>query len=330
MREMQQLRESIWALEMPFGPRGGYSIAYLIRSRDSVVVIDPGAHEGENVSRLEEALDALGFGVRDVAAIIGTHHHPDHIGLAAWLSETSGAALHVHEDELPDLLTPRERRYGDPDAHAERWGMPTGERDRIRFTSMPVRFPDRSAIRTFCTGDRIVLGDEARGLVIPTPGHTAGHVCLALEGERLVFTGDHVLPTGHPGLGLSADPGPDPVAAYLGSLDRLEPYRDHEAAPGHGQAFSDLGERLSATRAHVLRRVAQVAEVVAAEPDLSTWELASRLTWSGGFAVLDGFTLRSALAQTELYRGHILRASSASSPSSSLSSSLSSSRETAR
>jgi glyoxylase-like metal-dependent hydrolase (beta-lactamase superfamily II) len=147
-------------------------------------------------------------------------------------------------------------------------------------------------------GDRLpVAGGDL--VVLHTPGHTSGSICLVHEAERAVITGDHVLPDAYPGIGLGGSSGRNPMGDYLASLERLQPYDDLEAWPGHGRPFRPLGERRARIEAHHRRRSSEVAAALDALRTPTVWQVAALLRWSGGWAAMADYRLASALAQTE-------------------------------
>jgi glyoxylase-like metal-dependent hydrolase (beta-lactamase superfamily II) len=95
-----------------------------------------------------------------------------------------------------------------------------------------------------------------------TPGHASDHLCWLLEGERLLFSGDHVM---H-GSTVVIKPPDANMADYLATLRRLAdidpPVR--AIAPGHGRLIGDPRAAISAIVAHRLEREAQVAAVLSA------------------------------------------------------------------
>lgn len=56
---------------------------------------------------------------------------------------------------------------------------------------------------------------------------------------------------------------------------------------------------------HHLRRAREVRSALERDPDATVWEIASGLTWTGGWDGLAGFTLASALAQTAMHRAYV-------------------------
>ena len=99
------------------------------------------------------------------------------------------------------------------------------------------------------------------------------------------------------GLGGTSD---DPLADYLRSLDLIEELGEPLVAPGHGYLFRGLAERVAASRAHQVGRTDEVSAIIAERPDATVWEVASHVTWTGGWASLAGFYQLSALSQTAM------------------------------
>jgi len=170
-------------------------------------------------------------------------------------------------------------------------------------------------------GDELpVAGRRLRA--VHTPGHTSGHLCLVEPEQRLVFTGDHVLPTINPGIGLGGRTATNPLDDVLASLARVveldRPDADAlEVCPGHEYRFVGLTERAEAL---VAEREERTRDAVTALDGLlggaddagghaarrgsdaapPVWQVAEAMTgWRGGLRSMSGLPLASALAQTE-------------------------------
>ncbi len=134
---------------------------------------------------------------------------------------------------------------------------------------------------------------------VHTPGHTPGHICLHLPGERLLLTGDHLLPRITPAVSAFPGSGPNPLESYLGSLVKTARLEVDEVLPAHEYRFSGLSERVHDVLSHHERREAEVLSLLddAGEP-LTAQQLSPRLTWSKPWEHIEPAMRRAALAET--------------------------------
>jgi len=102
-------------------------------------------------------------------------------------------------------------------------------------------------------------GDSISGLgwtitALHTPGHTANHLCFALNEEGTLFSGDHVM-----GWSTTVIAPPDGrMADYLASLKKLLARDDQLFRPTHGPAITDPKTLVRAYLDHRAQRVVQV------------------------------------------------------------------------
>ena len=210
---------------------------YIVGHGD-VAVIDP----GPNLDSHRDALAAALAGER-VRTIVVTHCHSDHSPLAAWLRETTGAPTvafgpHGAVDDDPDLDDP------DPDEAAAE------HKETIDVAFQPdVRVVD---------GETAAVGPGYTLRAVHTPGHTSNHLCIALEEENSLFTGDHVM-----GWSTTVVSPPDgDMRAYIDSLRKVQSRSDAQLWPTHGAPVTEPGPFLGAYLAHRLEREAQVLDAV--------------------------------------------------------------------
>ena len=123
-------------------------------------VIDPGGDVDRILSTAQK--DAL-----EIAAIINTHGHFDHVGGNQALKKATGADLMIHKMDAPMLEHLVQS--------AAAWGL------RTEASPAPDRLLDE--------GDVIEVGDIQFN-VIHTPGHSPGGICLHVEKEKALFVGD--------------------------------------------------------------------------------------------------------------------------------------------
>ena len=106
----------------------------------------------------------------------------------------------------------------------------------------------------------VLTGDGFTLVCIATPGHTANHMCYALEEERALFCGDNVM-----GWSTSVVAPPDgDMAAYLASLEKLIARGDRILYPTHGSPIADPQIWLRELLAHRRMRETQVLDALEA------------------------------------------------------------------
>ena len=111
--------------------------------------------------------------------------------------------------------------------------------------------PDRS----LRDGDAVDCG-EFRLRAVHTPGHASNHLCYLLEGERWLFTGDHIMQ----GSTVVISPPDGDMVAYLASLERLLALDLAALAPGHGRLIHAPHEEVRKLIAHRLKRERKVVD----------------------------------------------------------------------
>src|SRR3989337_4400604 len=83
----------IVAIPLPLAHIGSVN-AWLLRG-DPVTLIDTGPREERALAALEAGLRREGLRVEDIELLLATHHHLDHVGLAATIQRRSGATVAV-------------------------------------------------------------------------------------------------------------------------------------------------------------------------------------------------------------------------------------------
>jgi glyoxylase-like metal-dependent hydrolase (beta-lactamase superfamily II) len=109
--------------------------------------------------------------------------------------------------------------------------------------------------RVLRDGDVLDCG-EFRLRAVHTPGHASNHLCYLLEGERWLFTGDHVMQ----GSTVVISPPDGDMIAYLRSLDNLLALDLAALAPGHGRVIEKPHEEVRRLVAHRLKREKKVVD----------------------------------------------------------------------
>ncbi len=137
---------------------------------------------------LRSALRELHVEPSTIKAIVQTHAHCDHAGSAAYFQVEFGTELYCHEAEARHLCEPK-FSYGPHGTSALRHPF-----QALIYRSGEKIFPVERSERCLAVQDDDVLHSPIGPLrVYHSPGHTAGHIALLRESDRLLFCGDAIL-----------------------------------------------------------------------------------------------------------------------------------------
>ena len=89
---------------------------------------------------------------------------------------------------------------------------------------------------------------------IHTPGHVCNHLCYLFEGQKLLFTGDHVMQ----GSTVVISPPNGSMSDYLSSLEKLLHLDLQALAPGHGHLIRAPHDEVRKIVQHRLKREQKV------------------------------------------------------------------------
>lgn len=174
-----QITTHVHALKLPFtiplAPGKSlerYVYVYLIIG-DRIVLIDSGVAGCE--ATICSYLERLGRRPSDIAALVLTHAHPDHMGAARPVVEACQCEVLVHA---------LERDWAEDPAKQKR-ERPVPGFDHL--VAGPV-----AVDRVLTDGDGLDFGNEIRLRVIHTPGHSRGSISLLSERDGVLFSGDAI------------------------------------------------------------------------------------------------------------------------------------------
>jgi glyoxylase-like metal-dependent hydrolase (beta-lactamase superfamily II) len=182
-------------------------------------------------------LDAMGRRLADIDAVLLTHSHPDHVGVAEQVRSASGAKVYAHPLEIPALTGSGD---GKPPPFWSQGFRPFLYRYMIHALSNGVtKQVPVAAVSEFADGEVVQVPGRPR--VVHAPGHTAGHRALHLEDRDILCSGDALctidLLTGQPRPSLPADFVNQNSALAFESLARLENLEAATMLPGHGEPW---------------------------------------------------------------------------------------------
>lgn len=210
-----KITDKVYALD---STRGNY--AYIIYD-DDVILIDTG-RPGQGKGILKE-LNSMNIRPEDIKHILITHHDVDHIGNLALLEKVSDARIWASKGDIPYI---------------------NGDKNRPgikRIVSILMRTGKPGNISTYPQKQEI--GDIE---IIPTPGHTPGHVCLLYE--DVLLAGD-LLRNSKGQLKPLTSFMNDDETALRKSIDKIDQFSFKWVCPAHGEPI-----KIDNKRKQILRK----------------------------------------------------------------------------
>jgi len=241
----------LW-MRKPLPPPLAHINTWAIDDGDGWAAVDTGMQSSETAAAWSEAI-AGPLGHRRITRVFGTHMHPDHIGMAGWLTRRFDCRLWMTRLEYLTCRvlvadTGREapaegvefyRRAGWDDESIEQYRARFGG-----FGKAVYRLPD--SYRRIVDGERITIGAQEWTVIVGS-GHSPEHASLYCEALRVLISGDQVLPRISSNVSVfPTEPDADPLADWFDSLAYLERTvpDDVLVLPAHNEPFTGLHSRL--------------------------------------------------------------------------------------
>ena len=202
-----------------------------------------------------------------VLRVIVTHMHPDHVGLAHWLTERFGVRLWISATDFNLARLASSSTVGMGGASAAAFFGSHGLTDpdsqekikarRNYYASMVPQVP--ASFRRMMDGDRLTIRGR-EWICHAGYGHAPEHIALHCPSLGTLISGDMVLPRISTNVSVhDVEPESNPLQLYLDSLRRLQALpEDTLVLPSHGRPFTGLHTRIEQLIAHHDARFGEV------------------------------------------------------------------------
>jgi glyoxylase-like metal-dependent hydrolase (beta-lactamase superfamily II) len=216
---------------------------YLIGEGSELTLVDAGlpAHWLD----LAAALNSIGRSLQDIRAVLVTHAHPDHIGLAERIRGVAGASIWVHTLDAPGVSA--------PPPPSRLWRAMRNLLPYLRYGPRALRGPLHllksggfhfQPVRELTTfNHNQILDVPGRPRAIHVPGHTPGSSAFVFENHGVLFSGDALVTVdtaiGQFGPRILCRAFTEDSDQALRSLDRLAAVDVPLLLPGHGDPWRE-------------------------------------------------------------------------------------------
>ncbi len=250
--ELFEVAEGVYWLRMPLPFKLDHINLWALKEHDGWTLVDTGLATDITTEIWDRIIAALDGPIKHV---IGTHMHPDHIGLAAWLCRRSDAELWMSRSEYMycRILLEDSNREA-PDAAVQFYRAAGFSEEQLHyyrskfgaFGSMIRGMPNR--FYRLQDGDSFTLNNRQWQVIIGE-GHSPEHACLFCPELGVFIAGDQLLPTISSNVSVwPIEPQSNPLEDWIASCKKLQLLLPENVLilPSHGLPFTGAIPRLKA------------------------------------------------------------------------------------
>ncbi|MDF1693460.1 MAG: MBL fold metallo-hydrolase [Zhongshania sp.] len=274
--QWQEVATGVYWLQMALPMALDHINLYVLEDDAGWWIVDTGMKWGDTQERWELLFVGPMAG-KPVLGVICTHMHPDHVGLAGWLCEHLQVPLYMSFREYYSARTFSQPSTGELSWTTSQYFSRAGvSQDHLNTMAKKHRGfgavvePIPSAYRRLEDGQTLRIGGRD-WLVMTGAGHSPEHVSLYCETDRLMLSGDQIIPRITSNVSVMPyEPEDNPLADWFTALRRFraELAADTLVMPAHNAPFYGVHARLDYLIAHHEGHLAAL-EKVCVEPKVA-------------------------------------------------------------
>jgi glyoxylase-like metal-dependent hydrolase (beta-lactamase superfamily II) len=249
-----EVAPGVWWVRMPLPFSLKWINLWLIEDGEGWTLVDTGIQTSETKTHWR-TIFAEHLGGKPITRVIVTHMHPDHVGLAGWITRKFQCELWMSRleyltcrvlvadtgREAPEAGVTFFRAAGweqeDLDRYVDRFGG---------FGKAVSQLPD--AYRRLSDNQEISIGGRTWRIVTGC-GHSPEHACLYCPELNVLISGDQILPRISSNVSVfPTEPEADPLTDWLNSCRKVKAAvpADVLTLPAHNEPFYGAHKRLDA------------------------------------------------------------------------------------
>jgi glyoxylase-like metal-dependent hydrolase (beta-lactamase superfamily II) len=252
--QAREIAPGLMWIRMPLPWALNHINLWAIADGDGWAIVDTGAQTPPGIAAWSSLLaDDGALGGKPVTRVFVTHMHPDHAGMAGWLTRKFDCRLWMTRLEYLTCrsLVADTGRPAPDDAirfyRAAGWTAEALDAYRARFGGFgKVVHPLPDSFVRLDDGQQHTIGDDRWRIVVGT-GHSPEHACLVCDERGLMISGDQVLPRISSNVSVfPTEPEADPLSDWIASIVDLRQRLPDSllVLPSHGEPFRGLHARL--------------------------------------------------------------------------------------
>ncbi|SHJ15406.1 Glyoxylase, beta-lactamase superfamily II [Dethiosulfatibacter aminovorans DSM 17477] len=276
----KEIFKNIYLIEVPLPNNPLKNLnSYYIKGKKRNLLVDTGFNNDICYEALTEGLTEIGATMKNTDIFL-THLHSDHTGLCGRIASESSKIFIGSLDKTYLEYFCKGTYWDDTKDKFVNQGFSESEFLVNKDTNPIVKYaPPKDTLYTAVEDGHVFDLGGVRLETIFTPGHTPGHMCLYIRDKKILFSGDHIIFDITPNI--SPLPGiTNSLGCYLKSLEKLKDLEVEHTLSSHRNAMGDDKKRINELIEHHMERLDEAYSIVENSGGLSSYEVASKMTWS--------------------------------------------------